>query len=335
MAALALLPRLCGRGALVARQAAGAAAWVPSSRGLAVQAEPAEGDELPTLVEQFRSHPLCFRNFPIEDIQFAVGEHFVSKKPHPHVYKNSECLEDGRQGLHHVTPLGVSIFSYFGPNGNLGKEMHFPSGTQKVTDLAKAEQEVYVTSKPLPGSEAVNMEMRDYFDWLQQVQDKYLQHLTESYNEYPALERKFANYPTKDPVMLAELMGVDMSGAVKHLKSPEGDASTDEQFIGFKQRMYFPNGGIDPVTEGDFQMKGLGLRRRHVPLYNRLGEEVPIEQATLNPMDVVAVECNITCNLWEIGRNVGYGLRRNLRSVTVVQSRKPAGSDAGPPLGNF
>jgi hypothetical protein len=58
-----------------------------------------------------------------------------------------------------------------------------------------------------------------------------------------------------------------------------------------------------------------------LPRSRRDGHEVPLPEAKLNSGDVVSIESRLVCQLYEVGGNVGCGLRRNLYSVVVLERR--------------
>lgn len=69
-------------------------------------------------------------------------------------------------------------------------------------------------------------------------------------------------------------------------------------------------------------MLELGYRRVHVPLYDSTGAAVNVEHQAIYPGDVLAVELNLNAQLYSLGANAGFGLRKNLRSVTKIRSRR-------------
>eukprot|EP00052_Salpingoeca_macrocollata_P000895 m.22841 g.22841 ORF g.22841 m.22841 type:complete len:326 (-) comp10953_c0_seq1:44-1021(-) len=269
----------------------------------------------------YRAIDQAFFNFPIENIRFEVGEHFVSKNPHPMIFATSDAKEPG---LLHASPFALSIFSYFGEKGNLGKKLGFGPGT--VPDLESAEQEIGISAASLDG-EGQNEVVLQYFKWLEAIQAKLLDHLLENSSAYPALHQKINTLKHKNysEELLRQMISNDGSGLVKLLKDEGKNPIPGTEFLQFKQKVYYRASPEQAqkakvYTAVDQDMLAKGYVRRHVPLYDSESKEVPLETARIQRDDIISVQSNITCNLYSVGGRVGFGLRRNLRSVVLLHS---------------
>lgn len=274
--------------------------------------------------EFYNEHPRSHYNIAMDDIVFKVGSHFVTGEPHPQISLVSTVEPTG---LLNVTPFAKTRYSWFGERGNLGKKSHFAKTFDGViSDPMDAQQEINLFPESLQGgSERDNQALLDYIDWMENIRKKYVEHLASNVREYPILFRKLGFLLERDdPETLHEMVSQLTHSPIKYQKDEYGQVKPDTSFVPFKQNLYFRDANRASKArircEMDTQMAEQGGVRRHVPLYDRFGTEIPLSEAKINPGDVISVENNITCQLYDIGGNVGAGLRRNLRSVVWLRS---------------
>jgi hypothetical protein len=66
----------------------------------------------------YTGHPSAFHQFPLNNLEFKVGQHFVTGEPYPHLYVGEEV----RSGIMHVTPWSAVNYATFGEKGTLGTQ---------------------------------------------------------------------------------------------------------------------------------------------------------------------------------------------------------------------
>jgi hypothetical protein len=293
-------------------------------------------------IAAFRKLDTAFCNIPLDKIKFQVGQHFVSKAPHPQVFVGDNKMP----GVQHVAPFAKTTFTWFGEKGNMGRRLAFNGMDSIVDDPKLCDQEVGISIEPLNDSMTHNEVAREYFGWLQAIQVKYLEHLLQHYDQYPVLSRKIAALKAKSfsDETIAGMMESEATGLIKKLKDENGDPIDDTDFLQFKQRVFF-KADAETLAKAtircalDKDMAAQGYVRRHVPLYDSVGREVPLEEAALRKGDVVSVVCTVSPNLYSVANRVGYGLRRTMRSIVMLRQGRGSGgseggSGSGSPFGN-
>lgn len=291
------------RVAPAARRALSAAAAVQPS---------AKSDDL------YRGSAQAFFNFPVEQIEFRVGEHFLHPgEPHPMLY----FADNTEPGLLHLAPPAPAIYCWFGERGNMGKKRMFLPNQPEITDPWEAEQEVSIKiTSPLA---------QEYVEWLEEIQNKFVDHLLANTHTY----KKLKKFEGKNPDILRD-MAVPL---VKYSKDDDEKPIEGTGYLSWRQRMYNKSERQPNVRCSlDTEMAQQGGVRRHIPMYTLTGAEVPLSDIRIYPNDIISVQNNIMCGLWGIGNAVGFKLRRNLRSVTLMeeaQREQPTAPLTNAPLG--
>jgi hypothetical protein len=94
------------------------------------------------------------------------------------------------------------------------------------------------------------------------------------------------------------------------------------QFLPFRQKVYFKQSNQQRAPEIrcelDEEVWARGAARKHIPLFDSKGTEIPLSLASISKGDVISVQTNLTCQLYDIGGNIGAGLKRNVRSITLL-----------------
>jgi len=293
-------------------------------------------------VSFYAEHPRSHYALKLDNIEFYVGEHFVSGEPHPHCrVKNTE-----QSGLLNVTPFAKSLFSWFGEKGNLGKSSKFAKSFDGIiSDPMEAAQEINLFPDTLDGSGGRgNQALVDYIDWMDALRTKYVDHLTDEIESYPILVKKLGFLIGRnDRDTLREMVSQLTNSPIRCQKDEFGFPKPETSFLPYKQALYFRGDKARATKsrircEMDAEMIKENQIRRHIPLYDRFGTEVPLEKASISPGDVISVETNITCQLFDVGGSVGAGLRRNIRSVVYLRSEQNgdgSGTSAESPFKDF
>lgn len=272
----------------------------------------------------YKNHEQSFRKFNVDDIHFKVGSHFINKSPFPEIYYG----DAERSGIVHVSPWAKIGFSAFGKSGTLNQKKNFLKGQDAyVTDPTEAEQQVTLTLAPLDGSDGINTEVQDYFDWLEAIREKYIDHLADNVESYDVLRQKLSVLVGKDREVLRGMLGQICNQVTRTPMNEMHELEPERQTLTYRQKFYFPTqkktGQI--LCDLDQEMLDLGYQRKHIPLFDSAGAEIPLEKSHLAAGDVVSVQSNVTCQLYNIGGNVGAGLRRTMRAA-VLLLQKDTGS---------
>lgn len=231
-------------------------------------------------------------------------------------------------GILNVTPFSKTMFSWFGKTGNVGKESRFektPSGM--IEDPLAANQEINLFPDGVRSDIGRNIALLDYFDWLGALREKYIDHLTDNMESYPPLVKHYGfllKGADTDRDTVRQVISQLTTDEIKYRKDDEGLPDPDTAFLPMKQKLYFrtqDKGGRKSIIRCDLdeEMREHGYQRRHVPLYDLNGVEIPLENVNLARGDIISVESNITCALYEVGGKPGARLRRNIRSVVRLR----------------
>jgi len=309
-----------GRSASAATRAIPAAAQ--QCRHLSGQ--PADIDPA-TVIETARSvytdHPAAFHAFNIDDIEFKVGRHFVTGEPYPHVYLG----DSERSGLLHVTPWSSVSYASFGEKGTLGQQQRFAKSLDGiVSDPMDAEQQVNISGGELGDLSGPNQTTLDYFAWLDLLREKYIDHLTDYIESYSILMKRLGVLVGKnDRDTLHEMMTQVCTQVIRQSNVEDGVPGPEHQFLPHRQKVYYrtqegQNRQPEIRCELDEELWARGAARKHIPLFDSKGTEIPLSLASLSKGDVISIQTNVTCQLYDIGGNIGAGLRRNVRSVTLL-----------------
>jgi len=299
-------------------------------------------EEIDKRAEKFYiEHPSSHYQINTDNIEFKVGEHFISGDAHPHMtLKNAGA--DAVTGILNVTPFSKSMFCWFGENGNIGKQSKFAKSFDGIiSDPNEADQEVNLFPEPIREGEAPNQALLDYFSWTNQIRGKYIDHLTDNIEAYPILMKKFGFLLGKgDRETMHEMISQITTSPIRHMKDEYGFEKPDSAYLPMRQKMYFRiQDGRAPKIRCDLdeQMKDAGSMRKHIPLYDRYGTEIPLQLASLQRGDILSVESNMVCQLYDVGGNVGAGVKRNIRSVVRLRGDEngPSGASASSPFKSF
>lgn len=308
------------------------------------QQQPVEKiEDIDSRAEKFYiEHPCSHYQLGVDNVKFNVGEHFISGDPHPHMTLKT-AGDDAVTGILNVTPFSKSMFCWFGENGNIGKQSKFAKSFDGIiSDPMEADQEVNLFPEPIREGEAPNQALLDYFAWTNQIRDKYIDHLTDNIESYPILMKKFGFLLGKgDRETMYEMISQITTSPIKYMKDEYGFEKPDSGYLPMRQKLYFRNqdGRRSPKIRCDLdqQMKDAGSIRKHIPLYDRYGTEIPLQLASLQRGDIVSVESNMVCQLYDVGGNVGAGLKRNIRSVVRLRGDElgSVGETASSPFKSF
>jgi hypothetical protein len=259
--------------------------------------------------------------FPVEKIEFRVEAPEGKRSAFPQLHF------DGKSefGLTHVVPFAKILYAKFGANGNYGRPRGYAPGN--VDSFQEAEQSLTVTNRKFE-ARGINPLIQGYFDWIAAIENKLIDHVADNLDAYPTLKSKFASLAESNG---SELKAVIASSLVKSIipsKVPVGETrnyNPDEKLLQLRQKLYVrasPDrlANARPRTELDASALKEGFVRRHIPLYNANGQEIPVEQSDLRNFDIVSAQITLNGNLYDAGSRIGFGLRKNIRSVVFLRS---------------
>jgi len=267
----------------------------------------------------YEEHPLAYHQFPVDEITFSVGEHFVSGGAHPHMHFEGEEFS----GIRHVTPWSVVSYATFGEKGTLGQASKF-ANSGYVTDPMDAVQQINLCDMDYVDRQAVNANMQSYFEWLEELRQKYIDHLTDNIESYDILMKRLQIlFKNADRATLREMIQQICTPVTRTI--PEENTET----LNFRQKLYFNqrDQGRKPLIRCDLDedMWNQGAVRKHIPLFDSEGVEIPLATASIGSGDIVSVENNIVCQLYDVGGNIGAGLKRNTRAVVLIHQEPRGG----------
>lgn len=288
---------------------------------------------------KYKTSPQSFYNLPLDKIDFAVGLSFKANEPTPQLVFDKKVRASG---LLHSTPFANVVFPKFSDKGTYGTKFDFGKDKKgEITDPADAELQINVSVSGFEG-EDVNEDMLQYAKWLQGIKEKYARHLTDNLKEYPNLKKRFGFLEKSGTATVVEALLQSSSELFKPMKDKlTKEELPNRQFVSFKQKLFWKttDEAKKPQTYCDFDVESLnkGLYRNHVPLYDCHGKEVPVPEAVLHHGDIAAVQAYLVPNLWEIGSNVGWGIRFRMRSVTLLATnpRTSESNEATAPFGDI
>eukprot|EP00041_Stephanoeca_diplocostata_P020036 m.439678 g.439678 ORF g.439678 m.439678 type:complete len:343 (-) comp21454_c0_seq1:2096-3124(-) len=324
MAAFRLVTRVCGRQTTMisprnlrgcARSTYCTESGIPSAAELDKKA-----------MQNYRDHPRSHGKLLIEDMEFRVGKHFVTGDPAPELRHKSNAEPDTVPGVLHVTPWARAGFCWLGERGNLGKASKFTkSHDGYISDPMEAQQEVSLMSQGLSGDDSEkNTDLLQYFEWLNALREGLIEHLTDNVEQYPSLMKKFGILVQKsDRETLREMIASITTKQIKYGKDEYGYEIEESPFLPFRQKMYYYSEDRAAKAklrcELDIAMQAKNCVRKHIPVYDWQGVEIPLEQVYLGQGDIVSIENNVLCQLYDVGGNLGAGLKRNIRSVVILR----------------
>lgn len=292
-----------------------------SVRCLATSASLREDSLLAVGRNAYNSSEISFKHFPVEDIDFSIGANSYSKDPLPHLTIKKVVRP---YGLQHATPFSYMYFPKFRAEGNLGMPFDF-GGMKKgdITDPADAELSLSLSIKGLSLNEERNEDMVAYIKWNKAIHEKLAIHLATNLSAYPVLKKRFHFFQSKSPELLVEALLQATSDPCRILKDKEtGTPKPDSEHLSFKQKLYAKvaniSGEVKTYCPLDVEQVSRGYYRRHVPVYDFKGTEIPVPDVDLKHGDIVSVQTWLTCGVWEIGGSAGWGIRRRMRSVTIL-----------------
>lgn len=158
-------------------------------------------------------------------------------------------------------------------------------------------------------------------EWLEGLNQKYVEHLVENLEHYPALNRKFGVLVGSSA--LYDMISQVVSSPVKLRKDEFGAPDPTSRSLPYRQKMYYRSKDgrkASPRCALDIEMAEKGFSRKHFPVFDRLGVEIPLQRINITRGDVISVQSYITCQLWDIGGNVGANLKRTIKSVTLLRA---------------
>jgi len=289
-------------------------------------------------IQAYREHPQSHYKFPVEGVEFSVGKHFTRGDPAPmikHVDHESEF-----PGIHHITPWAKTAFCFFGEKGNIGKKTKFTTSQDGIiSDPLEAQHEITLVSDGICGSAGSNEDLMDYCSWLDAIREKYVEHLVSEYDSYPVLQKKFgALMDGGDEEVLAKMLQMIVHSPVKYAKAPDGFEDKTRPLIPMRQKLYYrgkPSRSHKIRSERDEEMLKRGYVRKHVPLYTRNGNEIPLTEAQLFSGTVVSVESRLLCNLYDVGGNIGASFKRNMYSVVQLEEEGAAAHTPHSPFQDY
>jgi len=286
-------------------------------------------------VASYQKNAQAFTRFPLDKIRFEVQSIDGKKTAFPQLYV------DGKQetGLTHVVPFSKILFVKFGPNGNLHQARGYAPGT--IDEPKDAEQQFTISNRALSG-EGLNTLTDNYFAWLSGIEGKLIDHILANLDSYPALKKKYGNLLSGDQKIARELLASGISKSTRASKAPEEGKPirnyiAEEKLMSLKQKLYvkaLPDRlqNARPRTEIDGEALKQGLVRRHIPLFNANGQEINVNESALKNFDIVSTQLTLNGTLYDIGSNVGFGLRKNIRSIVYLRSTKTANAGRAPPV---
>ena len=108
--------------------------------------------------------------------------------------------------------------------------------------LKDAEQQVNVSAADLLNGSVPagqNMVTLEYFDWLDALREKYIDHLTDHIESYAVLMKRLGVLVGKnDRATLREMMGQVCTQVIRQSTDDDGNVS---KFLPFKQKVYYRN----------------------------------------------------------------------------------------------
>lgn len=193
-----------------------------------------------------------------------------------------------------------------------------------------ASNEISLSSNPLSNDEQDhNSQMMSYFEWLTGLREKLVDHLTDNVEQYPSLMKKFNILVSKnDQETLREMISSITTKPVKYQKDEYGYELTDSPFISYRGKLYFYSEdkakSATVRCDLDLEMREKNYVRKHIPVFDRHGVEIPLEEVIIGSGDVISIENIIQCQLYDIGGNIGAGLKRIMRSVVILRQADKA-----------
>jgi len=272
------------------------------------------------MVARYLSTPLAYTNLPVDNVRFEIGTKANGEK-HP-VMKYADLATPN---LVHVTPVALAYFCRFGKTGNFGTVATYKTGKVEIKELADAKYEVAIYDKPTNDTLTSNELFAGYLKWLDAIQAKYRDHLTQNLDAYPTLKKKFGYLLNKNPDLVGEALQQEFTPLyrVRELKNEDGTSSGKKDiYFDIKQKIYVPKGKFTPKAQcaEDEEMIAKGFRRLYVPMYDAHGGLVPLESQRINFNDLICLEVELGPQLFVVAGNHFCGIRKTLKSVTMLRS---------------
>eukprot|EP00049_Salpingoeca_infusionum_P018239 m.356366 g.356366 ORF g.356366 m.356366 type:complete len:315 (-) comp17520_c0_seq1:179-1123(-) len=297
------------------RQLARPSAALARTMAVSTRALSDESVELLTRAQTvYADHDQSIYKRPVEAMEFKVGQ--FNGNPTPEV---SLFGESPRAGVTIVSPFAMAGSCNFGPQGNLGVTKKFKSGSVAVHEPQDAKQELSFSDEPLVDG-TTNQPMVDFFTWLEEFRAKFVQHLVDNLDAYPDLSKKFGVFSGPG---LYDGMLASHGKLYSEWTNSESEAV---RFFDIQQRVYKRKAeGQSPriMTPIDEQLSNK-FARNHVRMFDAAGETIPIDDAVLHRQDVIACTFAVGPRVYNVAGNVGFGLRKNLYTITRIHTAKSA-----------
>eukprot|EP00123_Amoebidium_parasiticum_P013962 comp22249_c0_seq1/m.32854 comp22249_c0_seq1/g.32854 ORF comp22249_c0_seq1/g.32854 comp22249_c0_seq1/m.32854 type:complete len:336 (-) comp22249_c0_seq1:343-1350(-) len=300
---------------------------VPSARRFS-STPSTEGIPSRRLVENaqaaFNESELAYHKMKVDDISFQVqtqtrtqrtdgtGTFFPVLLYQDKVQKN---------GLEHVVPWATVSKAKLGYTGDLGEKNYSTGKSKKTPSELRTTVSLCVTGRH--EEEAGNKDLLMYFDWMLEINQKFVQFVHDHLDAFPKLEAKYQN-DKADPQTLYDLLTADALPVVRTIRIEDQPMSGTE-YIAASTRMFYKakNPPKKFYSEWDQEIYDVfKLVRLHVPVYDSQSKPLPPTIRPVLPGDVVSCTFMLRALVWD----QLFGVKNDIKNVTLL-CRNPGVED--------